>query len=119
MAVSAGELQFATFLMATAYAVMTVEGFWPAFRAARKSSGAVRTSREVPGVLELIWVGTQAVAVVALAVAFFRPSAIIGLPFSLLPNSSFVITLAGAALFVAGAGLTWSALAHLGAQFAV
>lgn len=119
MSLSPAELQFAAFVMATAYAVMAIEGFGPAWRQGKRRSGAVVGARKVPAPVEVLWVGAQGVTVAALFLGFFFPRFAAEILLSLSPESSLPVAICGAALFAAGAALVAVAARHLGAELAV
>jgi len=119
MAVDPDQLRLASFVMAFAYAVMVAKGFVPSWRAQRESRKPVRTRREVPHLIEVVWVSVQGVVMLGLLGGLSVPWLVAMSPLSLLRWSEPYTLVVATLLFLAGAAYAGIAARHLGEQLTV
>ena len=117
--VTAGEVQFASLAVAAVYAVMAFGLFRPALKARAAEAAPVRARREVPAVVDRLWVSTQAWVLLAILVGIVWPEAFALSPVSLQGASNLGAVLLGALVAVGGCALVAWASKHLGAELAV
>jgi protein-S-isoprenylcysteine O-methyltransferase Ste14 len=113
------EVRIAGLAVSVAYGIMAYGFFAPALRRRRDEGLPIRSSAAVPPYVDLLWVSTQGLVLLALFVADFLPSWFALSPASLLGMSALEVAAAGAALAAAGCTLVAWASRTLGAELAV
>lgn len=119
MALGEFEVRVAALAISAAYAAMGYGFFRPALVRRAVEAAPVRARREVPTLVDRLWVATQGWVVLALFVGIVWPVAFSLSPVSLLAFSSPVLAAGGVALAVAGCALVAWASRELGAELAV